>query len=79
MIASSIVPNEYIIGMNFNSEKQVEKHIAENKLEITHWLLYDCIGSDNELSVVYEKKDNCMIIDRMQERINRKQERNGTL
>jgi hypothetical protein len=65
MIACSLAPQEFIIGMDFNRPEEVEKHILKNVID--HWILYDVFGSDKEISVVYEKKGDCVLVDRMEE------------
>jgi hypothetical protein len=65
MIACSSAPHEFIIGMNFNSPEEVEQRISSNIID--HWVLYDVIGNYEEMSVVYEKKFGCVLVDKMEE------------
>lgn len=66
MIASSLAPQEFIIGMAFNKPEEVEQYILSDVID--HWVLYDVIEpNEDKVTVVYEKKGDCVLVDRMDE------------
>lgn len=64
MMACSLLPEESIIAMDFNSPKEVEKYILERNIPITHWVLYNYCKHLDKIIVVYEKKDDEVVINK---------------